>query len=111
MDNYLGETLLDINNTEFVEYDGNDWVRYYIEAYGFIDGADHKAWLLDQVTRIVCGTKVVVKIAEWGNPKAEFNPELGDYHWEHRIRLAEPSDDYLLFRELLGDGYDEGIAP
>lgn len=108
---YLGETLVDAeNHPDFKDYSPSDWSIYFIEGYAQIDGSHHKLWVLDQVARILKGTKVVVNIAKWA-----------DGHEEPRVTLAEPSKRYLKWRkEIAGehyeDGtteyeYDEGIAP
>lgn len=110
MAKYLGETLVDQNDTPFKEYGTNEWTMYFIERYGQIDGGHHKAWVLDQVARIQNGTNVVISLAKWD-----------DGHEEYRVWLAEPSSKYLTWVEEMKDwdedeeeyqyGYDEGIAP
>jgi len=44
--------------------------------YGVIDGSHHKEWLLDQIARIIKGTKVIVRLAKWDNGHEEFRFEL-----------------------------------
>lgn len=91
-------------------YTAKDWALLYIEHYGGIDGDHHKAWVLDQVVRILHGTPVVLSVARWQNGYEEL-----------RFRLAEPTPDYhcwvnMMRGELSDDGereydYDIGIAP
>ena len=105
MKGYLGETLVDIENSDFKDYSTTDWAMYYIECYGQIDGSDHKQWTLDRVSRILKGTKVIVSEAKWSNG-----------HKEYRVILDEPSEDYNIWvKEMRGEfneyDYDEGIAP
>lgn len=101
---YLGTFDVNIEDTEFKEYKPTDWAMYFIESYGQIDGADHKQWVIDQVTQILKGTKVIVKLAKWDNGQTEY-----------RISLDEPSEEYKQWLiEYCEDGeydYDEGIAP
>jgi hypothetical protein len=110
MEGYLGETPVDVGtHPEYSTYQPSDWAMLFIEKYGQIDGEHHKTWVLDTVSRILMGTPVVVVKARWSNGQEE------DRFW-----LAEPSKEYLDWREDMlcrdenGDpqyGYDEGIAP
>ena len=108
MKDFLGETLIDVKKTEFKRYTPADWALYFVAMYGQIDGAHHKQWVLDQVARILNGTKVNIKIARWKNHPSEY-----------RVSLGRPSMQYKKWvHELRGmvDGeyqydYDEGIAP
>jgi hypothetical protein len=107
MEGYLGEEIVDIHKTEFAMFSQQDWALHWIQRYGGIDGAHHKDWVLDQVVRILNGTKVIVSLAKWSNGQEEY-----------RFRLSEPTKQYLDWVESTkcGDdgeeyGYDEGIAP
>ena len=62
MEGYLDETIVDVKNSEYKDYDEKDWALLYIEMYNGIDGAHHKDWLLDQVARILKGTEMIVKL-------------------------------------------------
>lgn len=99
MANYLGETVVENEHLSPTEY-----AMEFIERYGQIEGDHHKAWVLDQVARILKGTPVIVKMAEWDNGKRE-----------RRIDTGEPSKAYKQWViEMHGDGeydYSEGIAP
>jgi hypothetical protein len=83
MKGYLGETVLDVSQTEYKDYTPQDWAMLWIEMYGGIDGAHHKDWLLDQVARILKGTKVIVELAKWGKGQQE-----------HRFSLDDPTPEY-----------------
>lgn len=108
MEGYLGETVLDIHKTKYVMYTNQDWAMMWIEMYGSIDGAHHKDWLLDQIARILKGTKVIIKVAKWNNG-----------YEEERFILDEPTPEYHKWVEEICDGedgpntysYDIGIAP
>lgn len=100
---YLGEKEVSIAETEYKKFTPAEWALEWIERYGGFDGAHHKAWCIDQITRILHGTPVVVSVASWGNGE-----------WEYRLRLGDASDSYLKYREATeadGYDYDEGIAP
>jgi hypothetical protein len=104
MNGYLGETIVNIDNTEFKDYKPKDWALDFIFQYGGIDGDHHKIWLLDQIVRILKGTKVIIKEAKWEDGEKEY-----------RITLDEPSQKYKDWvKEYENDGeykWDEGIAP
>lgn len=108
---YLGSEVVDIKDTPYANYTPNDWVFEYLFRYSQIDGAHHKQWVLDQIARILKGTKVVIELAKWSNG-----------HEEYRFWLDEPTKEYLDWVNLYkGDydeesdsyeySYDEGIAP
>jgi hypothetical protein len=99
MNNYLGETILDIHQTKYALYSQEAWVLLWIEMYGGIDGSQHKDWLLDQIVRILHGTKVIVKLAKWDNG-----------YEEERFILDEPTQDYYDYISNIS-GYNVGIAP
>lgn len=101
---YLGEKIVPIEETPYKNYKARDFAMYFIERYGGIDGDHHKTWVLDQVSRCLKGTKVIIKQASWDN---------GQIEW--RIQTGEPSKKYLKWvKDICMDGeyeYDEGIAP
>ena len=108
---YLGETLIDIKkDPNFKDFTAQDWAMKYIELYGGFGGSHHKAWVLDQVSRILKGTPIILKLAKWSDGLQEYRFETG-----------EPSPEYLQWVQLmLGEkdengeyeyDYDEGIAP
>lgn len=101
MAKYLGQTEIDIETSEFKDYKLEDFALIWIERYGQIDGDHHKTWVLDQVTRILLGTKVKIYKATWDD---------GDF--EYRFVLDSPSNDYNIWvEEVMGNDYDVGIAP
>jgi len=79
----------------------------YAERYGQIDGAHHKAWVIDQMVRALTGCPTVQKVAH-------------DYRGqEYAYEAQGESDEYLTFIREYQDGedgpetyeWDEGIAP
>ena len=111
MAKYLGENLVNVKDTEFKDFTSIDWAMYFIERFGQFDGGHHKQWVLDQVSRILKGTQLIIKEAKWDNGNSEY-----------RIQTDEPSEEYKKWvQDMLGDyneeeqefeySYDEGIAP
>lgn len=108
--NYIGSVEVKQADTlEFAEYTEKDWAMYFIECYGQIDGDHHKAWVLDQVARILQGTPITIMKACWDSG-----------YFEYRVYTGNASDEYYKWaKSMLGeehDGeyeydYDEGIAP
>ena len=115
-ENYLGVTEVALSKSPFATYTTKDWSLQYIVAYGGIDGAHHKSWVLDQVARILNGTPVKVLRAEWG-PSKDYPDGLVEW----RYVTGEPSAEYLkMVKDAKYDpksddpeGYtwDEGIEP
>jgi hypothetical protein len=110
---YLGEFDVDLSQSPFKDYTPADWAMYFVGSYGQIDGDHHKAWVLDQVARILKGTPVIVKQARWDRGG-------GDTEEDFRVQTGEPSKAYLDWvEEMLGDevdgereyDYETGIAP
>ena len=98
MDGYLGEFPVDINDTEYATYTKEQWAIHWIAYYGQFDGGHHKQWTLDQVSRILHGTPVVVMEAKWSNG-----------HSEYRFGLGKASDAYEVWaHEMLGDELEDG---
>lgn len=105
MTKYLGEEIIEYKESPYKNYKQKDWVLYFITNYGQIEGDNHKAWVLDQVVRIVNGTKVIIKLAKWDNGNQEY-----------RIILDTPTKEYLQYVENYKNSaecsyYDCGIAP
>ena len=51
---YCGEIELDIaKHPIYSQYTAADWAMVYIERYGQTDGSHHKAWVLDQIARMM----------------------------------------------------------
>ncbi len=111
MSKYLGEKKINTKtHSIFKEYTPADWALHFVGSYGQIDGAHHKLWVLDQVARILNGTKVIVTEASWANGEKEY-----------RFNLDKPSKEYKEWvDEMKGEkdengdyeyGYDEGTPP
>lgn len=97
MAKYLGETAILQKDTEFKDYLPTDWALEYIVHYGGIDGAHHKSWVLDQVVRILNGTKIEIVEAKWDNGQTEL-----------RFSTGEPSEAYLKWvDDSLGEAYED----
>lgn len=110
MAKYLGETKVDIKtHPVFKKYTTVDWMMYFIESYGQIDGEHHKTWVLDQAARIAHGNKIEVKLAKWDDGQSEYRVNL----------VKAPTKEYKNWVKEMKDGedgpesysYDEGIAP
>lgn len=104
MPRFLGLTpVTDLTRTPFAEFTPADWALEYINRYGQIHGDHHKAWVLDQVARILHGTPVLVRLARWDDGTEDY-----------RFDTGVPSADYLEWRketEDTGYEYEEGVAP
>jgi len=102
MAKFLGET--DVSDS-YLDWTPTDFALLYIRKYGQIDGEHHKLWVLDQVTRILHGTPIKVRLAKWDDGQSEPRFYLED----------PPSQAYQRWvREFINDGeysYDEGVAP
>ena len=61
MEGYLGELRIDISTTKYKDFTPVDWAMLWIKMYSGIDGAHHKDWLIDQVTRILKDTEIVMR--------------------------------------------------
>lgn len=94
--NYLGEFEVDIKDTPFKDYTPNDWAMDYMFSYGQIDGAHHKQWVIDQVSRILKGTPMVIKLAKWDTGQKEY-----------RYTTGKPSQEYLDWVASYQGKYDE----
>lgn len=103
---YLGEQDVDTQqHPEFKTWTSTDYAMYYIEQYGQFDGAHRKAWVLDQVARILKGCAVDVKLARWQHAD-------GSIQTEYRLRLSgETAPEYLAWREEMKGGVDSDGEP
>lgn len=108
MEGYLGETIVKQKDTKFKNFVDKDWAMYFLERYGWIDGAHHKDWVLDQIARILNETPIIIKIAKWKNGQEEY-----------RINTGKPSNKYKQWVIDMCNGedgpntysYNEGINP
>lgn len=110
MRGYLGEEVIDQETIpEFAGFGPTEWALAFASRYGSIDGEHHKTWVIDQMTRILLGTPVVLSIARWENGTEEY-----------RFETSKPSDAYIKWiAEQQGEVIDgelkypwnPGIAP
>lgn len=84
MEGYLGDFPIDVPTSPFADFTSADWAMYFVERFGQGEAAEHKAWVLDQVARILKGTPVCVVEARWDNGETEFRVSTVD----------DPSEDY-----------------
>lgn len=115
MKDYLGEFPIDVKDTRFKDFTKENWVMYFVERFGQIDGDHHKAWVLDRVARILYDTPIEIVEARWGKEGSYTLKEL-------RVRVGQPSEKYLEWvKEMKGEfseenkeyeySYNVGIAP
>ena len=98
MAKYLGEKILNIEETEFKDYTKNDWILLFLEKYGLVEGSWHKNWLLGTIAKLANDTKVIIKLAKWDNGQEEY-----------RFELDNNSDKYNEWVELFNEeDEDEG---
>lgn len=97
---YLGE--FDMTDHEYSKYGPAEWALEFISRYGYIDGAHHKQWVLDQAARCLYGTPVFVVEARWEDGQKEL-----------RFRTGSPSPSYIAWLDGLDPAAEEvaGIAP
>ncbi len=107
MQGYLGE----FDTDEDKDLTKEQWALRYIMAYGGIDGAHHKDWVLDQVARILHGTLVIRKEARWDNGHAELRFTTGEPTQAYLDWVAECRGEYDEEWDEYEYGYSEGIAP
>lgn len=108
MEGYLGEIEVDWKTVpEFSKFKRTDWALLYISSYGGYDGAHHKDWVLDQVVRILNGSKIKLKKATWDNGHFEYRYSVGKSK-----KYTKWVDDVI--RDEDGEinyDYELGIAP
>lgn len=103
MKGYLGEELVeDLAGTEFEGWGALEWVAYFVDAYGTVDGEHHKQWLIDAVARLSRGAPVTVKRARWEGGHQELRVSVG---------TSEGYEQWVSAREAAGYEWDTGIAP
>lgn len=114
---YLGETpVTNYVGTPFEGFTAKDWALEYIANYGQIDGGHHKQWVLDQVARILLGTKVEVVLAKWEDGQEEYRfttkePATAKYKKWVIAQKGEKIYDEEYDEYEYEYGYDKGIAP
>jgi hypothetical protein len=73
---------------------------YYAGEFGYIDGAHHKQWVIDQMVRALTGCPVTGTAAVIDG---EYDPEVQGESDEYREWVTPAGED--------DPGWDEGIAP
>lgn len=108
MKGYIGERVVQAQETPFASYTQTDWIAYFIDRYGSIDGDHHKQWVLTQAMRLCHGAPVTIKLAEWADGAGKI------IHSEYRITVGAPGpsyDKWLAEREAEDCGWDPGVPP
>jgi hypothetical protein len=111
MAKYLGTKVVDIKDTKFKYYKTNDWVLYFIEKYGQIDGSHHKQWVLDQIVRIIHGCKIEIKLASWDNDENEYRVNIISESKKYKNWVQDMLGKYNEDEQCFDYDYDKGIAP
>jgi hypothetical protein len=111
MEGYLGRFAVDVKHTPYADYTDKDWAMLFIERYGQFEGAHHKAWVLDQVARILQGTPVVVQERRWQNGTREYDFDLAEPSKEYKKWVTEMLGKYDHELQEYEYDYDEGTAP
>jgi len=115
MNGYLGATEINIeDSTKYKEYSTADFAMYFIRRYGQIEGGHHKAWVMDQVARILKGTPLKLFMKEWifeSRRVTEFYLETGEPSKEYLDWAKDMLGYYDPIEEEYEYTYDEGIAP
>jgi hypothetical protein len=78
-----GEISLEIDGKNFSAIKNEQKVPMalqMIEKYGGIDGEHHKQWVLDQIARILCGTKAAYE--EWVEDMKNWNEQDEEYEYD-----------------------------
>lgn len=105
---FLGTFPVDIENSPFRGYGKKDWALYFIQRWGGFEKEHQKAWVLDQVARILNGTPIIVEEKRWADGTNQFQVTLGEPTSRYHRWVAETCEG--------SEGpntydYDEGIAP
>lgn len=111
MPKYLGQVSVDIKDTPFAHYNNIDWAMHFNKAFGSIDGDHHKTWVLDQMSRILKGTPVIVELASWDDGQKEYRYWTGEPTKEYQEWVVSCRGLYDEDEECYEYDYDEGIAP
>lgn len=112
MAKYLGEEIVDPKDIEqYKDYTAIDWMMVYNERYGGIDGEHHKAWVLDQMSRIAKGTPVILSKATWDDGTIEYRIDTGEPSHEYLDWVKDMKGKYDEEYDEYEYSYDEGIAP
>ena len=108
---YLGENAIDIKASPYAKYSPIDWAMTFIERYGGFEGAHHKAWVLDQVARLLKGSPIInLRVAKWDNGTIEYRYDVGESE-EYKAWVKEMQGKYDTVSESYEYDYDVGIPP
>ncbi len=110
MNGYLGETIIDIKDSEFKNYCASDWVLWYMQSYGGFYDSHHKDWLLDQIARLSNRMVPKISLAKWDNGHQEYRITL------HNVKETEQYINWVAECKRGEDGpdtynYNIGITP
>lgn len=94
----------------FMAFTPADFAMYHVEQFGGIDGAHHKAWVLDQVARALKGVPVTITKREWTDHEPEYDIDQGT-NTAYEQWVLEMRGEYDEESESYEYDYDEGIAP
>jgi hypothetical protein len=111
MNKFLGETKVTIDQSPYAGFSPKDWALHFIERYGQIEGEHHKTWVLDQVSRILHGTPVEIRLAKWSNGEEEYRVQLGKPSYEYKDWVKQMRGKYNRTEKEYEYEYEEGIAP
>lgn len=81
---------VDVRNTQFSNYNRYDWVMLWIEIHGGAESGKSKDWLLNQITEIMNGVQVIVRVRKT-EKKSEYlffldNDNSEFCQWQKAIR-------------------------
>lgn len=101
MEGYLGEFSVKS------ELSMAAYALLFIEKYGGFEADYHKAWVLDQVARILNGAEVTVTEARWENGHKELRYRVGtsDQYEKWVIEMCDGEDGPDTY------DYDVGTPP
>ena len=108
---YLGEFPVQCKILPYDDYTSAEWILHWIGMYGQFDGAHHKAWVLDQIARIVNGTPVIIKEARWDDGTTVLRFYLDEPTQAYRDWVQSMRGEYSKEYEEYEYEYDEGIPP
>jgi len=73
---FLGDTVVEARDTVYWGYGPAEWALCFLGKYQHIEGEHHKDWLIDQVTRVLIGERVIITEARWSNGIKEYRLKL-----------------------------------
>lgn len=108
MDGYLGDTKINWKeHPEFKDMTQQDWALRIAYHYAQTDGSHHKAWVIDQMVRILNGAEIKVVQAEWDDGYTEIRWTVGTSdEYQKWVKKYEMEDGDPNAYE-----WDTGISP